>query len=114
MIEFDDAEDARLSELLRAAPLPEAPVSLVAKARRRKDRPAQRRVVVASSLVVLALVGATLMMSNRGGEPVAKATALNTEDLAALFAPPPVDPLDLLDNRQAASLRALEQLGRTP
>ena len=118
MAEFDDPTEMRLSELLRAAPLPSAPESLAEKVRMRKQRPAQRRVIVASSLVALLCAGAALMMSNREGGSIAGTSAMKeqlaTEDLAVLFAPPPVDSLDLLDHRQAAALRALEQLGRTP
>jgi hypothetical protein len=110
-------------------PFPAAPTNLFSATRRRvHEREIRQRVVfgagVGASAVLLLLV--LIVLTGRDASPPdtqltaltpsgadAKSPALDTADLEALFAPPPVAPLAVLDRRQNASLRVLEQLERS-
>lgn len=111
-----DRDDARLAALLRADPLPEPPARLAADVRRRVRRHRRQRAgaVVAAAVLVVGLVAwwewpRTAAPGPVAGRPVPPA-ADDLADVALLFAPPPVDPLDQLARQQTGYVTAMQRM----
>jgi hypothetical protein len=111
--------DRKLADLLQSAPLPGLPASLEQAARRRiRQRMTQQFVLrtVAAGMCVVALWGIVQFTGNGSDQGDQRndfaAIPLNDSELASLFAPPPVDPLAVLDRRQQVSYQTLKQLER--
>ena len=111
----DDPTDERLAAALRAIPTPATPPGLDARVRavirRRRERAMSTAVgSVAAVAVVLALWRPWEPRAYLPMEPPAVAREIPQEDLAVLFAPPPVDGLTVLARRNDVSVAALGRL----
>ena len=108
-----DPSDDRIAAALRAVPLPAAPPHLDRRVRRvLRRRRARRAALAAAPVAALALALAVWRPwapDARPPEPVA-AREIPPEDLAVLFAPPPVDGLTVLAARNDVSVAALSRL----
>ena len=108
--------DSRLSALIQGVALPAVP-GLESATRRRIEQHSRRRIVVlAVGCLAVVLGGLGLLQTIVPGEnrpQQAQAVPLNEQELASLFAPPPVDPLTLLDRQQQVSFQTLKQWERS-
>jgi len=111
----DDEIDATLRTALRGTATESTSRSLELPTRRRIRQQVQRRVLVRSAVamtVVAAIVGWQVRSSSSiHSNAVA---GLELAELEALFAPPPVISLHVLDRQQDLALRALRRLESTP
>lgn len=100
--------DNPLRQAIVGLPLPQTPGTIVDKTRRLvRLRQLRRRALLTTSVVAVLLVGLRLWRPwNNSDEQ--NASALDPETLQALFAPPPVDPLNELDRRMAMALHVLD------
>ncbi len=115
--------DPRLSASLRALPIPETPPDLESRVRRCIRRRRIERTLLASGSV-LALVVAVLVWHPWGAAPVpvvqlpppappvaqAPPREIPPDELAVLFAPPPVDSLAIVGGRNEKFVAALNRL----
>jgi hypothetical protein len=114
MNSFDPPDD-QIAAALRAVPVPATPPGLSRRVRRViRRRRARRTALTAAPVAALALALVVWRPwasapEERPPEPVA-ARDIPPEDLAVLFAPPPVDGLAVLARRNDASLAALDRL----
>jgi hypothetical protein len=113
-VEPPDPADGRIGDALRSLPTPPAPPGLDRRVWRVvRRRRARRAILTAAPLVALALV--LVVWRPWAGpvvprpEPVA-VREIPQEDLAVLFAPPPVDGLTVLAARNDVSVAALGRL----
>lgn len=102
--------DPRLRDGLRSLSIPETPPDLESCVRRLIRRRRVRRVLTSGS--VCALVIAALVWRPWGEVPVAPTPAreIPADQLAVLFAPPPVDRLAVLDGQSRRFVAALNRL----
>lgn len=107
----NDLADSRLSALIQGFDPPAVP-GLESATRRRIEQHARQR-IVALSVGCLAVVLGGLVALVPQPPQHAHAVPLNEQELASLFAPPPVDPLALLDRQQQVSFQTLKQWERS-
>ena len=115
----DESDDASLSRQLQRFHSP-SPGGLERATRQRiaqylrQRRIAQATVVLACFVVVVGAI--RWIVPNKDQAPnvaqPAESLPLDERELAALFSPPPVDPLSLLDRQQQVSFQALKQWER--
>src|SRR5262245_11825460 len=110
-----EPDDERIGDALRAAPLPATPADLDRRVRSViRRRRAQRMIAAVAPVVVLAV--ALIAWRPWAGTPVGHppepmaTREIPPEDLAVLFAPPPVDGLTVLAARNDVSVAALGRL----
>ena len=115
-----DAVDERLSHALQSLPAPETPAGMEARV---NERIWQRgRTQLAGAAAGVALLFLAVVFAGPWGRkdmpieplplPVAQTPReIPADDLAVLFAPPPVDSLDELARRDAVSIAALNRMG---
>lgn len=106
-----DERDGKLAAALKALPLPAAPGILQQRTRGRiRTKLVQRQAVVGLRAAVVLLVVALLcqLWSNTAIQ-VAPAKELSAAELDFLFAPPPIDPLIVLDRQQQVAYRTLQR-----
>lgn len=125
--DFNGEPDPRLQDRLRALPLPETPSGLESRVRGRIRRRRIQRGVLAGVAVIAPLVALfvwqpwavapvpIVQQPQPQPAPVAQVAAaapreIPTDDLAILFAPPPVDSLTIVDRRNAGTVAALNRL----
>lgn len=114
--------DPRLSESVRALPIPETPPALEPRVRLRIRRRRIERTVLASGSV-LALVVALLVWQSWSATPapvvqlpqptppvVLAPREIPPDELAVLFAPPPVDSLAIVGGRNEKFVAALNRM----
>jgi hypothetical protein len=112
-----DATDERLRRALRALPTPATPPGLQAHVQSRlRNRQVARGAAIAG-IPAGVLMALFLWQPWRGEavvpvpQPVAESPReIPADDLAVLFAPPPVDSLDLLARRDAVSIAAISRM----
>ncbi len=119
----DDEFDPRLRDTLRSLPTPETPRALESRVRDRIRRRRVERVALLSGSA-LALIGAVFVWQpwredsapvarhNPPAPPVvpAQPREIPPDQLAVLFAPPPVDSLTIVGGRNEGWVAALERL----
>jgi|GEM_PF-4570981 len=105
-----DPFDVLLSELLKNAPSPIP--DLQQRTRRRiGTKVFQRRLMtIASAAVVLLAVALVWQVWLGPSQPIHPQAELSAAELDSLFAPPPVDPLLVLDRQQQVALQTLGRL----
>ena len=107
--------DDRIAAALRTVPTPAAPPGLERRAWQAIRRRRARRVALAAAPVAVLVLAVLLWRpwgtapEVRSPEPVA-AREIPPEDLAVLFAPPPVDGLTVLAHRNDASVAVLRRM----
>jgi hypothetical protein len=120
----EPAPDPRLRDGLRSLPIPELPPALESRVRHRIRRRRIQRAVLASSVAALGTVAALLIWQpwSDGPAPVvqhpqpappvahAQAREIPADELAVLFAAPPVDSLTVLDHQDKGFVAALNRL----
>ena len=115
----DESADARLTGLFQAVPLPAASSALEGITRRRIHQRVRQQLLLRTSVALTCVVAIWSAVRLIGNVPDAQETKtvaaipLNDQELASLFAPPPVDPLALLDRQQQASYQMLKQWERS-
>lgn len=119
MINDDPSTDELLKNRLQAEAFPAASSSLERRTRQRIQERQARQLLIRTAATGLGVVALcyTLQWINFAPQPPqipqAKVAPLSDHELASLFAPPPVDPLVLLDRQQQASYQSLKQLERS-
>lgn len=119
MTHDDQAADELLKKRLQADALPLSPSSLERKTRQRIQERQARQLLVRTAATGFGVVALcySLQRLNFAPQPPqnhhAEVAPLSDHELASLFAPPPVDPLVLLDRQQQASYQSLKQLERS-
>jgi hypothetical protein len=116
----DESTDARLSGQLQGFHAPSS-AGLEQATRQRIDQYLRQRRIEQAALVLACFVAAVgalrLMVPNEDKVPKVahqqESQPLDDRELAALFSPPPVDPLSLLDRQQQVSYQALKQWERS-
>ena len=124
--DFEDepAPDPRLRDGLRSLPMPETPPALESRVRRRlRRRRVQRGALVVAPVLALVVAlfvwqpwtDAPVVQQQPQQPPIVQAVPtppreIPTDELAVLFAPPPVDPLTILDRRNTGTVAALNRL----
>jgi hypothetical protein len=125
----EGAPDPRLREGVRALPIPETPTGLELRVRSRIRRRRVQRAALASGAVGLLLLAAVLVWQPgsdtqppvvhqpQPAPPLAQAPPTRTQpreippdDLAVLFAPPPVDSLAIVGGRNERWVATLNRL----
>ena len=108
--------DLRLRALFQTADLPVAP-DLELATRLRIEQHARPRIVALAALCLAVVLGGVLMLPRQEPELAlpqqVPAKPLNEQELASLFALPPVEPLTLLERQQQVSFQTLKQWERS-
>ena len=113
--------DPRLADRLRSLPVPATPPALEAGVRRRIRRRRTRRAVLASGSALAVAAAFVWQPWREAPVPVVRHTPvvpvpareIPADDLAVLFAPPPVDSLEIVGGRNEKFVAALTRLGDT-
>lgn len=121
----ENAPDPRLRDRVRALPVPETPVGLESRVSGRIRRRRVRRAALASGAVGLLLLAAVLVwqpwadtaapvvQQPQPVPPIVQAPPsreIPVDDLAVLFAPPPVDSLAIVGGRNERWVATLNRL----
>ncbi len=106
-----DKRDADLAATLQTLPLPAAPGNLQQRTRGRiRAKVFQRQAVVGlRAAVVLLVIALFFQVWSNNANQLAPATELSAAELDFLFAPPPIDPLAVLDQQQQVAYRTLQR-----
>ena len=105
----NDSVDDQLSKLLKQVPPPVPDLQRQIR-RRITAKIFQRRVITAASAVVIVFALALAWQFWLAPPPVPAVAELSAAELNSLFAPPPVDPLLVLDRQQQVALHTLGRL----
>lgn len=104
----DESLDCQLGTLVRSAPMPAPEAALDARVRQIVRLRRICHVGVRSvALLLVSVLGWQVIARTKRAEP--EVATLGPEELQSLFAPPPVDPLAVLNRRHELSLRALDR-----
>jgi hypothetical protein len=120
----EPAPDSRLRDGLRSLPIPETPPALESRVRHRIRRRRVQRAALASGAATLTLVVALLLWQPWSDGPAsvvqhpqpappvpsAPPSEIPADELAVLFAAPPVDSLTVLDRQDKGFVAALNRL----
>jgi hypothetical protein len=116
-----DPADERLRRALHSLAVPETPAGMESRVQSRLRNRRVQQAAGVTSIAAILLVG-LFAWQPWGGEPVgpdpqqpqifaqAPPREIPADDLAVLFAPPPVDSLDVLARRDAVSIAAISRM----
>jgi hypothetical protein len=103
--------DANLAAALQTLPVPAASGNLQQRTRGRiRAKVFQRQAIVGlRAAVVLLVIALLFQVWIKSASQLAPATELSAAELDFLFAPPPIDPLAVLDQQQQVAYRTLQR-----